>query len=183
MSDIKEKVEGIIKKIKEFIKKEIQLISKKTGIDGKIISGILGICLILSFINLFGKYITCLVGVVLPAYWSIKAIESPEANDDKQWLTYWAIYGIFTFLDNFAGIILRIFPFYFILKLVFLVWCFMPNTLGALFIYNKIVEPLFKKYEGKIDQKLDSLLRNKKNNRINYDKEGDSIEKIGNTFK
>ena len=69
------------------------------------------------------------------------------------------IYGLFTFLDQFANFILRIFPFYFIFKIIFLIWCFMPNTMGALFIYNKFVAPYFKKYEDKIDKAIDKFIR------------------------
>ena len=158
-SEMKEQAQGYINKLKAWFKKEIDLISEKTGVDGKIISTVLLISSIFCFINLFSKYITCLVGVILPAYWSIKAIESPQYDDDKQWLTYWAIYGLFTLLDQFANIILRIFPFYFIFKIIFLIWCFMPNTMGALFIYNKFVAPSFKKYEDKIDKKIEKFIR------------------------
>ena len=35
----------------------------------------------------------------------------------------------------------------------------MPNTMGALFIYNKFVAPYFKKYEEKIDKKIDKFIR------------------------
>ena len=182
-SEMKEQVQGYIKKFKDWYDKEINLISQKTGVNGKIISSILIICSIFCFINIFSKYITCIVGVVLPAYWSIKAIESPQYDDDKQWLTYWAIYGLFTLLDQFANIILRIFPFYFIFKIIFLIWCFMPNTLGALFIYNKFVGPYFKKYEEQIDKKIEKFiqegkLRGKNKNKLQLRKEAMKLMKI-----
>ena len=159
MSEIKDQAQGFVERVKSKFNQEIELISKKTGYDGKLIATILAVCAALTFINLFGRYITCLVGVALPSYWSIKAIESPEYGDDKQWLTYWAIYGIFTLLDYFANFILRIFPFYFVIKIIFLIWCFMPNTMGALFIYNKLVGPYFRKYEEKIDKKIEKFIR------------------------
>ena len=182
-SEMKEKAQGYIKKFKDWYDKEINLISQKTGVNGKIISSILIICSIFCFINIFSKYITCIVGVVLPAYWSIKAIESPQYDDDKQWLTYWAIYGLFTLLDQFANIILRIFPFYFIFKIIFLIWCFMPNTMGALFIYNKFVGPYFKKYEEQIDKKIEKFiqegkLRGKNKNKLQLRKEAIKLMKI-----
>ena len=182
-SEMKEQGQGYIKKFKDWYDKEINLISQKTGVNGKIISSILIICSIFCFINIFSKYITCIVGVVLPAYWSIKAIESPQYDDDKQWLTYWAIYGLFTLLDQFANIILRIFPFYFIFKIIFLIWCFMPNTLGALFIYNKFVGPYFKKYEEQIDKKIEKFiqegkLRGKNKNKLQLRKEAMKLMKI-----
>ena len=182
-SEMKEQVQGYIKKFKDWYDKEINLISQKTGVNGKIISSILIVCSIFCFINIFSKYITCIVGVVLPAYWSIKAIESPQYDDDKQWLTYWAIYGLFTLLDQFANIILRIFPFYFIFKIIFLIWCFMPNTMGALFIYNKFVGPYFKKYEEQIDKKIEKFiqegkLRGKNKNKLQLRKEAMKLMKI-----
>ena len=182
-SEMKEQVQGYIKKFKDWYDKEINLISQKTGVNGKIISSILIICSIFCFINIFSKYITCIVGVVLPAYWSIKAIESPQYDDDKQWLTYWAIYGLFTLLDQFANIILRIFPFYFIFKIIFLIWCFMPNTMGALFIYNKFIGPYFKKYEEQIDKKIEKFiqegkLRGKNKNKLQLRKEAMKLMKI-----
>ena len=182
-SEMKEQVQGYIKKFKDWYDKEINLISQKTGVNGKIISSILIICSIFCFINIFSKYITCIVGVVLPAYWSIKAIESPQYDDDKQWLTYWAIYGLFTLLDQFANIILRIFPFYFIFKIIFLIWCFMPNTMGALFIYNKFVGPYFKKYEEQIDKKIEKFiqegkLRGKNKNKLQLRKEALKLMKM-----
>ena len=182
-SEMKEQVQGYIKKFKDWYDKEINLISQKTGVNGKIISLILIICSIFCFINIFSKYITCIVGVVLPAYWSIKAIESPQYDDDKQWLTYWAIYGLFTLLDQFANIILRIFPFYFIFKIIFLIWCFMPNTMGALFIYNKFIGPYFKKYEEQIDKKIEKFiqegkLRGKNKNKLQLRKEAMKLMKI-----
>ena len=182
-SEMKEQAQSYIKKFKAWYDKEINLISQKTGVNGKIISSILIICSIFCFINIFSKYITCIVGVVLPAYWSIKAIESPQYDDDKQWLTYWAIYGLFTLLDQFANIILRIFPFYFIFKIIFLIWCFMPNTMGALFIYNKFVGPYFKKYEEQIDKKIEKFiqegkLRGKNKNKLQLRKEAMKLMKI-----
>ena len=182
-SEMKEQAQGYIKKFKDWYDKEINLISQKTGVNGKIISSILIICSIFCFINIFSKYITCIVGVVLPAYWSIKAIESPQYDDDKQWLTYWAIYGLFTLLDQFANFILRIFPFYFIFKIIFLIWCFMPNTMGALFIYNKFIGPYFKKYEEQIDKKIEKFiqegkLRGKNKNKLQLRKEAIKLMKI-----
>ena len=51
----------------------------------------------------------------------------------------------------------------------------MPNTMGALFIYNKIVGPYFRKYENKIDQKIEKFIREGKlrgrKNRKNLRKE------------
>lgn len=140
--------------IKAKAKKQMDLIKEKTGIDPRIILGILLAAIILTTCGCFERYITALVGTILPCYWSLKALDSNVAGDDAQWLTYWVVYGAFTFFDLFAHIILKIIPFYFVLKLVFLIWCFMPNTRGAEVIYKKIIREPFKKYEAYIDKKI-----------------------------
>ena len=163
----------IIKKIDEHLK----IIVDKTGIQGKYIMIALGVSLLFTIIGFLDKYITCLVGILLPTFFSIKAIESKEEDDDKLWLTYWTIYAIFSFLDLFTGWILKIIPFYFIIKLVFLVWCFMPNTKGAVIIYDKIIKPFFLKNEGKFDRIVNKLMEKTKKaeelakNEINKNKE------------
>ena len=85
-------------------------LEKKTPYDPKYILIALGAALVFVIFGFFSSYVTCLVGIVLPTYWSIKAIESPEDEDDKQWLTYWCVYAVFSFLDLFAGFILKIIP-------------------------------------------------------------------------
>ena len=139
--------------------KHLNLIKNKTKTDPKIILGILAGGLVLTLLGWFDKYITCLIGIILPTYWSIKAIESPQEDDDKQWLTYWAVYAVFNFFDLFAKFILKIIPFYYVVKLIFLVWCFMPNTQGALFIYNKFLRNIFLKNEGKLNKYVSKIMR------------------------
>ena len=159
------------------ISSELDLIEKKVGQNPKIIIGILVGGLILTIIGLFERQITTIIGIVLPTYWSIKAIESPETEDDIQWLTYWSVYAVFSFFDLFAKFILKFIPFYFVLKLVFLIWCFMPNTKGATFIYKNLLSKYFKKYEGKLDKIADKF---KALNKKITDKEKEIINKDKN---
>lgn len=54
----------------------------------------------------------------------IKAIESPNKEDDTQWLTYWVVYGVFSIAEFFSDLFLSWFPFYYMLKVcqLFLNW-------------------------------------------------------------
>lgn len=47
---------------------------------------------------------------------SIKAIESPNKDDDTQWLTYWVVYGFFGVGEFLLDIFLSWFPFYYVCK-------------------------------------------------------------------
>ncbi|ELU43371.1 TB2/DP1, HVA22 family domain-containing protein [Rhizoctonia solani AG-1 IA] len=47
--------------------------------------GAAGLITLLIFINAFASPVSNLIGWALPAYLSLKAIESPQAEDDIQW--------------------------------------------------------------------------------------------------
>ena len=95
-------------------------------------------------------YITNLLGVAYPAFMSFMALKSEGKDDDKQWLTYWVCFGAFNIVDQFAGIILRFIPFYYFLKLGFMVYLFHPSTLGATTVYNNFILPKMKEHEARI---------------------------------
>ena len=97
-------------------------------------------------------YITTMLGVAYPAFMSFLALESDGLDDDKMWLTYWVCYGCFTIVDQFAGIILSIIPFYYFLKLGFLVYLYHPQTEGAMTVYRNVISPRLKHYAEHIDQ-------------------------------
>ena len=96
------------------------------------------------------KYITTAIAVAYPCFMSFLALESEGADDDKQWLTYWVVFGLFNILDHFAGFILTLIPFYYFLKLIFMVWLFHPATCGATTVYNYYILPSMKQYEKHI---------------------------------
>ena len=79
-------------------------------------------------------------------------METKNYEDIKQWLTYWAVFGIFSFIDLFSSGALKFIPFYFVIKIVFLIWLFMPNTKGATKIYDNIISKCFNRYKSQIDQ-------------------------------
>ena len=106
--------------------------------------------IILVMLGIGNTYITCLLGVAYPCFKSFLALESKGADDDKQWLTYWVVFGLFNIVDQFAGFILHFIPFYFFLKLIFLVYLFHPDTQGATSIYNWYILPKMKQYEKHI---------------------------------
>ena len=97
-------------------------------------------------------YIVNTLGVAYPAFQSFLALESDGLDDDKMWLTYWVCFGCFNIIDQFAGIILSIIPFYYFLKLGFLVYLFHPSTEGALTVYKNVIRPKIQQYQAQIDQ-------------------------------
>lgn len=86
--------------------------------------------------------ITNIIGVAYPVFMSFHALESTGSdNDDKQWLTYWVIFALFSVTDQFAGFILHFIPFYYVLKVATLIWLFHPAFQGASYVYRELVHP------------------------------------------
>jgi len=95
------------------------------------------------FINALAHPISNLLGWVLPAYLSIKAIESPGHEDDVQWLAYWVAFASFTFIESIAlRMVLYYLPFYFVFKTMIILWLQLPGTKGARTLYFVILRPL-----------------------------------------
>ncbi|KAH8111421.1 TB2/DP1, HVA22 family-domain-containing protein [Phellopilus nigrolimitatus] len=107
---------------------------------------VIGGVLVLGFlllINSLAAPVSNLIGWGLPAYLSFKAIESPGAQDDVQWLTYWVVFGFFNFLESFAQrIVLYYFPWYFAFKTVFVLWLQLPAFRGAQTTYHTVLKPV-----------------------------------------
>ncbi len=97
----------------------------------------------LVFFNIFAGFLTNLIGFFIPAYFSMRALETPQPQDDVQWLTYWVVYGFFTFIESFVDIVLYWFPFYYTFKTLAIVWLMLPQTQGAKLVYHKALRPIF----------------------------------------
>ncbi|KIY45812.1 hypothetical protein FISHEDRAFT_48652 [Fistulina hepatica ATCC 64428] len=107
---------------------------------------VLGSLFLITLFHLFNSLaapVSNLVGWALPAYLSFKAIETPAPQDNIQWLTYWTIFGFFTFLESFAlRIVLYYFPWYFAFKTLFAVWLQLPYFHGAQITYVNVLKPV-----------------------------------------
>eukprot|EP00026_Physarum_polycephalum_P015427 Phypoly_transcript_16104.p1 GENE.Phypoly_transcript_16104~~Phypoly_transcript_16104.p1 ORF type:complete len:150 (+),score=15.83 Phypoly_transcript_16104:1-450(+) len=89
-----------------------------------------------------------------PIWASYKAIESPQPDDDTQWLTYWVIFAIFTFGENFSDFIIGWFPMYYTFKFMLMILLQLPQLRIPSYIYVTHVRPRLKQKEGDIDQFL-----------------------------
>jgi len=61
------------------------------------------------------------------------------------------VYGSLALLESLiGGVNFMWLPLYFIGKVAFLIWCFHPQTKGALIVYNRVLQPLFGQMESKV---------------------------------
>lgn len=97
-----------------------------------------------------------IVGFGYPLYESFQSLKRKPLpgevdEEDSQWLTYWVVYSAFTLLESFSNFLELWIPFYHLVKVAFLLWCFLPQTRGALYIYHHAIEPVLVRYESSID--------------------------------
>lgn len=131
----------------------LALVEQKTNVKRVYIAqGLIGLVCLYMILGHFAALICNAVGFVYPAYASIKAIESAKKEDDTQWLTYWVVYGTFSVAEFFSDIIFGWFPIYYLAKILFLVWCFIPiRNNGSMVIYSRFLRPVFLKNSSKVD--------------------------------
>ena len=131
--------------------KQMNLIQEKTGIKGIFVILGLVLCVVFVYFNILDTIITNLVGTLYPAFWTIKSLEQNLVEEQKKWLTYWVVFGSFIIIDMSSVVIVKFIPFYFFLKILFLIWLFMPGSNGCTIIYYLVVKKIFRYYEDKIE--------------------------------
>ena len=109
--------------------------------SGLVLFGILLVVGLLVFFIWGWQIIVCVVCVLYPGLRSIRALITKDENDDKEWLTYWMIFGVVQFLETFFSFILYFIPYYDYLRLIFFAWMMLPQSLGAGWIHNNVLRP------------------------------------------
>ena len=168
---------SIVDKWKEIMK----AIKEKTGIDGIYVIIFLSLCVLLVHLGIFESLITSLVGTLYPGFCTIKAIQKKQ--NKKDWLTYWVIFGSFLIFDSFSSIFMRIFHFYFVAKILFLIWMFLPGSNGCRLVYDFLIakvlaslESFFDKFfQGAKEMKNEITIKFNKNVRRNITNNNNNI--------
>ncbi|XP_011497835.1 PREDICTED: receptor expression-enhancing protein 5-like [Ceratosolen solmsi marchali] len=129
------------------------LAERKTGVDRLYIFVALLIFLAIYLIIGIGQQLVSnVIGFMYPAYSSMKAIESKQANDDTKWLTYWVVFAVLTIIEYFVDFIIGWFPVYWLFKCLLYTWLMIPTEYnGSLIIYRCLIRPKFIAYQSNVD--------------------------------
>jgi len=112
--------------------------------------GVIVFVLLLLLFGLGSSALTNLICFIYPTYASFSALRSNDVSDYKQWLTYWVIFAFFTVVESITDALMDWIPFYFLAKVLFLCWCYFPQTRGAERLNVIVIEPMMGKVEDAV---------------------------------
>ncbi|OXB53804.1 hypothetical protein ASZ78_013346 [Callipepla squamata] len=121
---------------------------------------------------IISRLVVLIFGTLYPAYSSYKAVKTknvkeyqrsknvniPAYRDNQnsvlrvKWMMYWIVFAFFTTAESLTDIVLSWFPFYFELKIAFVIWLLSPYTKGSSVLYRKFVHPTLSNKEKEIDE-------------------------------
>ncbi|KAI3367209.1 hypothetical protein L3Q82_008264 [Scortum barcoo] len=110
---------------------------------------------------IISRLVVLVFGTLYPAYSSYKAVKTKDVKEYVKWMMYWIIFALFTTVEVFTDMFLccgsiilcphcRL-PFYYELKIAFVVWLLSPYTKGSSVLYRKFVHPTLSSKEKDID--------------------------------
>lgn len=101
----------------------------------------------------FGGQMVCtLVGCLFPAFESFKAIEAKNSHLTSHWLNYWVVLACIATIEHLLYYVLVWVPFYYPMKLGFLMFLIAPQTDGANKAYRWMVRPMLSRNQHQIDK-------------------------------
>lgn len=133
----------------------VRWMAEKLGVQAWVVA-CLGMCWIGGFLlwGFTGELVCMIVGLLYPTYGSFKALENGQHDEVIQWLKYWTTYSALSLMENVFYRFLAWVPFYHILRIVAVLWLFVPSLRGADIVYAWLVGPVLRRYSPNIDAAL-----------------------------
>ena len=118
-------------------------VAAKAGVNpGLILAGITSVLVLVLMLMQGWTILMTFITVFYPAVHSIRAIESPDKDDDKVWLTYWMVFGLFTTLETFFGFVFYFIPYWDWIRLGLFIYLLLPQFNGAKQLYEGVIRNL-----------------------------------------
>ncbi|NWS08092.1 REEP4 protein, partial [Motacilla alba] len=68
-----------------------------------------------------------------------------------RWMMYWIVFALFMAAETFTDLLISWLPFYYEVKMAFVIWLLSPYTRGASLLYRRFVHPALARREKDID--------------------------------
>ncbi|XP_043938905.1 receptor expression-enhancing protein 1-like [Protopterus annectens] len=124
---------------------------------------------------LISRIVVLTFGTLYPAYSSYKAIKSKDVKEYVRWMMYWIVYALFITAETLTDIFISWIPFYYELKMSFVIWLLSPYTRGASLLYRKFVHPALSRREKEIDEYIVQAKERGYETMVNFGKRGLNI--------
>lgn len=106
---------------------------------------------------MLGSLVTGTTGLIFPMFASYRALVSNDISLIRPWLMYWVVFATLQFAEDVFRPIVRLVPFYGLFKMGALIWLVLPQTQGAVQIYQTRLEPWLRSHNQDIDNFVNSL--------------------------
>uniref|UniRef100_A0A7M4E4G0 Receptor expression-enhancing protein 4 n=1 Tax=Crocodylus porosus TaxID=8502 RepID=A0A7M4E4G0_CROPO len=97
------------------------------------------------------RLVVLVFGMLYPAYASYKAVKTKNIREYVRWMMYWIVFALFMATETLTDVFISWFPFYYEIKMAFVVWLLSPYTKGASLLYRKFIHPTLSRREKEID--------------------------------
>ncbi|KAJ4939391.1 hypothetical protein JOQ06_028840 [Pogonophryne albipinna] len=121
---------------------------------------------------IISRLVVLIFGTLYPAYSSYKAVKSKDVKEYVKWMMYWIIFALFTAVEVFTDMFLCWIPFYYELKIAFVVWLLSPYTKGSSVLYRKFVHPTLSSKEKDIDEYICQAKDKSYNTLVHFGRKG-----------
>ncbi|NXN26594.1 REEP4 protein, partial [Nycticryphes semicollaris] len=64
-----------------------------------------------------------------------------------RWMMYWIVFALFMAMETFTDLLISWLPFYYEMKMAFVIWLLSRYTRGASLLYRKFVHPMLSRKE------------------------------------
>ncbi|KAF8262647.1 TB2/DP1, HVA22 family-domain-containing protein [Lactarius quietus] len=99
-------------------------------------------------IYLTSRIVSCVAAFLYPGY---------ASTDLERWLMYWSVLACVIGVEYLAEWLVSWIPFYYLFKMLFLLYIALPQTQGASYLYQTQLAPLLRSHESQIDAALAQL--------------------------
>ena len=113
------------------------ILMETLGIRRNYLLYLISMLLVYALCSSWGPLISNLIGIVYPVV--LTYLDRVTDKKTDHWFIYWPIFGAFSLLDTVGYWFLFVFPTYYVVKSIFLVWLWLPQTGGTKYVYSKVV--------------------------------------------
>ncbi|XP_074837731.1 receptor expression-enhancing protein 4 [Carettochelys insculpta] len=124
---------------------------------------------------IISRVVVLVFGMLYPAYASYKAVKTKNIREYVRWMMYWIVFALFMAMETLTDMFVSWFPFYYEVKMAFVVWLLSPYTRGASLLYRKFVHPMLSRREKEIDLYISQAKERSYETMVNFGKKGLNI--------